>query len=690
MPKVPDSIGIKISELGDAGIIKENDVVPINAKTDAGVAFTKATKINDLRQTLGFENAFLSVDAGLDATVSGDIFFVYESTAKLWVLQYQNNSGIANPIMGYDNKQVRLPTSRQIRAVAGILGKTGFDVIGKVSSFSELRTIKPDYEGQRIILNGYRENTPLGGGQFIGHIGTATDDGGIIAAGNGFYWQRIWKQNVVPQDFGIVPGSSASNTVESFNAFFSCGFPLVIPAADFYCPGAISIANARVSIRGAGEELSAIIFTGLTQGLTIIQDNPEYRYDLSGLSLKTNATPASGHSALTIDGRGQLSGIAANSSGMKSLPQRTKQRGTISDIHCSGINGVTAWAKNFDFISQMRQRCFNLTATGLDNFTSGAGIGIDLRGDGYCVDSEFTGLMFTNLEIGLRIPDYFEGLTVDCFKFVNLVRGIKQGPEGGVTVIPTNQTRILDPKFINGHINAVRECITCTLINTGSLTDLLLYRNPADTATPYAHVNITALSGVKINNITLRQIGASASTINYGLVLSEGYNNTISNVDAVGNRSTVRIGGNNNGFYSNTLYGIFNRNGTYGVEVTTYANSNTISDIKNYGGVGPAVNSASATQNFINYNTFIFGSAFTISGAASLTVSVDVTSLNLNDVPVSVRITDQITGGESVAALTYIYDKPASTKTSVVFRVTSASGSGVTATRNYIAEIRGF
>ncbi|WP_107333913.1 hypothetical protein [Klebsiella pneumoniae] len=118
MPKSSDSIGIKISELGDAGIIKENDVVPINAKTDAGVAFTKATKINDLRQTLGFENSFLSVDDGLDSTVSGDVFFVYETAAKLWVLQYQNNNGVANPILGYDNNQVRLPTSRQTKAVS--------------------------------------------------------------------------------------------------------------------------------------------------------------------------------------------------------------------------------------------------------------------------------------------------------------------------------------------------------------------------------------------------------------------------------------------------------------------------------------------------------------------------------------------------------------------------------------------
>lgn len=118
MPKVPDSIGIKISELGNAGVIKENDVVPINAKTSAGVPFTKSTKINDLRQTLGFENAFLSVDAGLNGTASGDVFFVYESAAKLWVLQYQNNDGVANPILGYDNEQVRLPTSRQIQGIS--------------------------------------------------------------------------------------------------------------------------------------------------------------------------------------------------------------------------------------------------------------------------------------------------------------------------------------------------------------------------------------------------------------------------------------------------------------------------------------------------------------------------------------------------------------------------------------------
>lgn len=167
MPKVPDSIGIKISELGDAGVIKENDVVPINAKTDAGVAFTKATKINDLRQTLGFENAFLSVDAGLDATISGDVFFVYETAAKLWVLQYQNNGGVANPILGYDNNQVRLPTSRQIRAVGELpstLSLNGDTLIGTKYGIPVSDALLPQVDTKASlsslkVSSGYRVRT---------------------------------------------------------------------------------------------------------------------------------------------------------------------------------------------------------------------------------------------------------------------------------------------------------------------------------------------------------------------------------------------------------------------------------------------------------------------------------------------------------------------------------------------------
>lgn len=237
MPKLPDSIGIKISELGDAGVIKENDVVPINAKTDAGVAFTKATKINDLRQTLGFENAFLSVDAGLDGTVSGDVFFVYESAAKLWVLQYQNVSGVANPVLGYDNNQVRLPTNRQLKAISKLTDSTGYNQIGKFESFDALRKTSPLYDGQRVLLQSYYQDGATGGGEFVGRLGTAVDNGGYICVPTGqteYYWQRIPKNpdKVCATEFGLYDGAPLDNIIK--NAINYCisksASKLTIPA----------------------------------------------------------------------------------------------------------------------------------------------------------------------------------------------------------------------------------------------------------------------------------------------------------------------------------------------------------------------------------------------------------------------------------------------------------------------------
>lgn len=238
MPKTSDSIGIKISELGDAGVIKENDVVPINAKTSEGVPFTKSTKINDLRQTLGFENAFLSVDAGLNGTVSGDVFFVYESAAKLWVLQYQNNDGVANPVLGYDNNQVRLPTNRQLKAVSGIADPTGYSQIGKVESFDTLRKLTPAYEGQRVLLKSYYKDGLEGGGEFIGRLSSAVDDSGVIAAGEGFYWERLFdktKKEINVLWFGADPTGTSSSTT-AFQAalnFLTTGGRIIVPAGKY-------------------------------------------------------------------------------------------------------------------------------------------------------------------------------------------------------------------------------------------------------------------------------------------------------------------------------------------------------------------------------------------------------------------------------------------------------------------------
>lgn len=92
------------------------------------------------------------------------------------------------------------------------LGAAKKSDIDGIVSFADLRTRQPAYEGERIWLkqyNGTGGSRPYGGGWFIGHLATATDDGGFIAAGTGFYWMRDKEfKNLNVLDFGAIPGGT--------------------------------------------------------------------------------------------------------------------------------------------------------------------------------------------------------------------------------------------------------------------------------------------------------------------------------------------------------------------------------------------------------------------------------------------------------------------------------------------------
>ncbi|MGX3542136.1 phage tail fiber protein, partial [Klebsiella pneumoniae] len=74
----------------------------------------------------------------------------------------------------------------------------GFGLIGQVSSFSALRNVIPNTEGQSILLRAHpvgwaaMSHGPVGGGEFISRRGSAEDDGGYICVPTGqseYYWQ---------------------------------------------------------------------------------------------------------------------------------------------------------------------------------------------------------------------------------------------------------------------------------------------------------------------------------------------------------------------------------------------------------------------------------------------------------------------------------------------------------------------
>jgi hypothetical protein len=60
------------------------------------------------------------------------------------------------------------------------------------NSFGELRSAVPSQEGELVYLISYVSGKYKGGGQFVGSLSSATDDGGVIASnGTNFHWLRI-------------------------------------------------------------------------------------------------------------------------------------------------------------------------------------------------------------------------------------------------------------------------------------------------------------------------------------------------------------------------------------------------------------------------------------------------------------------------------------------------------------------
>lgn len=114
---------------------------------------------------------------------------------------------------------------------AKLAGKDGFQYIGQAHSFSELRTVVPKSNGQRILLASYYAGGRAGGGEFIarstaGMSNVPSDDGGVIATvSTSWYWERVDQDSVTVEGFGAIPyivpadGSVAVGAVVASDAF---------------------------------------------------------------------------------------------------------------------------------------------------------------------------------------------------------------------------------------------------------------------------------------------------------------------------------------------------------------------------------------------------------------------------------------------------------------------------------------
>lgn len=208
MPVSPLKEYTKISDLPRKQV-KENDKIPINTK-DSKTAQTSVIAFSDIREGVFFDTAPSTIEAGLLTVDNGEMFFVYENAAKFAVLQYLKVNDAASPVIGLDGNQRRYPTYMSLQAGIELPRETGYGQIGMVTSFDRLRSIKPAYTGQRVMLSSYTAGGTIGGGEFVGRIGNKPDNGGTIASdGSSFYWERVATQYTL-EDFGGGEGETDS------------------------------------------------------------------------------------------------------------------------------------------------------------------------------------------------------------------------------------------------------------------------------------------------------------------------------------------------------------------------------------------------------------------------------------------------------------------------------------------------
>lgn len=69
---------------------------------------------------------------------------------------------------------------------------TGYQLIGEIASYDELRKTRPMFEGAKVRLKSWHEDLEVGGGAFVGSLVAEQDDGGYIASsGDKFHWRRV-------------------------------------------------------------------------------------------------------------------------------------------------------------------------------------------------------------------------------------------------------------------------------------------------------------------------------------------------------------------------------------------------------------------------------------------------------------------------------------------------------------------
>lgn len=182
---------IKISQLAP---IKELDLsieIPAVNIQLTGEKKTSNLTVGELKSLLDIENGYDTLAEAMANTTTSQIFHVYLDASHKAAYRFIRSA--------YGSNQIIDDAGNNLIVYSSSITP---DIIVKVNSFTDLRNFKPWYDGQVVELVGYYSGSFLGGGRFVARLNTGTDDSGTVAAGSGYYWQRIGLSYVSPEMFG--------------------------------------------------------------------------------------------------------------------------------------------------------------------------------------------------------------------------------------------------------------------------------------------------------------------------------------------------------------------------------------------------------------------------------------------------------------------------------------------------------
>ena len=361
-----------------------------------------------------------------------------------------------------------------------------------------------------------------------------------------------------------------------------------------------------------------------------------------------------------MDGSAQITGGI--------LQDRSNRRAFIFDVAVSGLNSSlnSGWGTGVYFYSVGWFIVENFLFLG--DFSQGnisgnwAGYGIRIGGPGIPVEGKITNSAFYSAEIGIFVPDYFEGLYASTIDMVNVQQGIYAAYAAGISTIPEVDCGLLQPSIHHVHINCRRNGVFIKSVNQGSITCCNIYVEPKAGDVNFAGIFLVNGATNFISNNAIRNANPSnTTTLAWGIVLSSQTrcqitNNTPSYFNGAG---IFLVSNSDNNVVSQNIL----ESSTYSVASDATDNGNIVTYNKSISITGTPYNLSAG--NIIVVSQFSSQYVVTLTGGASTeVVTFSVASGVFSSKPTS-AFSDIAGSDEYICS----YDFSGSSATSLVFKI---------------------